>query len=388
MIKLKDIVKEFDLQGGDADGDIDVPKDIRRGLFDTVYNRDPWDDGGDDEDDEHDIPPIRENDKAMRVINKYVIGKIGDDFVITFTRELDGYQYSLLNLNATHTGEYTTDDESLIAGVIVVTQDKEVGYGGFNPQTTFQLPKSTKTIHWSYLSENFRGQGLGAKLYDTALDHAGALISDSTLFTGSFIMWTHHMSKKKFFGVLVNKTRAVGKNSILIPVDGTVAGNIDFVEDRGNRFVAISDMSSVPDVLMKFRTLLRGIDVTKELLVYDTSSKLSTKITLLEDLDSSNVFDESIVDDLKKGIDIVDFFENYVDGFDHLNKIQKFIEEKDIDVFGLPMDIVWWPQLKGKTLANYLDGSKIKNITTAFISLQDAVLVLKESGDGLTVDIV
>lgn len=157
---------------------------------------------------------------------------------------------------------------------------------GIHPKKIFQLNRVFRA-HGSYVDKKQRGKGYGKILYDALINDVEALVSDRTLFSGSFGLWTNYIfNKSKFFGIVYQ----FENTSIVIPVKK--GENIDkksvstFGQDG---FIAIPH--KIPTFLQKIDIGLKDISFSSLDIIDASGTKFTTKI--------QDLFDEATsMDDL------------------------------------------------------------------------------------------
>jgi hypothetical protein len=196
MIKLIDLVKEISFGSGQASSN--NAEDI---SSDAIYMNGIEYELGKKRKDDYDELQIPVSDPVFQnqVKKKFVtVGESsGYRLLTTKSDRYGGGRYYLINPNAKVIGEY-------FIGIIKT----EVNTGEFyNLKKAFGV--EVETVHWSNVALEMRGTGVGKLMYTMVYDHVKskgrALGSDSMLFEGSAGMWMRYMpSIAKYFGIIVN----------------------------------------------------------------------------------------------------------------------------------------------------------------------------------------
>lgn len=166
--------------------------------------------------------------------------------------------YFLVDFNA-------QDIEDGFIGVIQTTpsyvkSEAAHNFGG-NAGAKIMFNLEGEEVHWSNVLSSHKSKGFGAMLYDAVLDYTGVLFSDSTLYSGSYNMWKHHLSKSAFFGALMTSP---GGLKIIVPIDVSTT-NKNTISRRVSNFVAINDRSILSKSIRRFEYNTRGIDIFIEM---------------------------------------------------------------------------------------------------------------------------
>lgn len=160
---------------------------------------------------------------------------------------------------------------------------------GVHPKKIFQMDRVFR-VHGSYVDETQRGNGYGKILYDSFINDVDALVSDDTLYSGAFRLWTNYIhSKSKFFGIVYQ----VGSIRIVIPVkkgETIDTKSVSTFSEEG--FVAIP--RKIPKFLQKIAVELKDISFSSLDLIDASGTKFTSKI--------QDLFDEATsMDDLFTG---------------------------------------------------------------------------------------
>jgi hypothetical protein len=194
MIKLTDLVKEISFGYGHASSDDaeDISSDAMymNGIDDAIAR-----------DGEYDELQIPVSDKKFQkaIAKKFIVAGESNGYRLLTTKESEGgdNKYYLSNPNAKVTGEY-------FVGIIKT----ELNEGDFyNLKKGFGV--QIETVHWSNIALEMRGTGAGKLMYTMVYEYVKskgrAFGSDSMLFEGSAGMWMNYMpSIAKYFGIIVN----------------------------------------------------------------------------------------------------------------------------------------------------------------------------------------
>jgi len=187
-------------------------------------------------------------------------------------------------------------------------------------------------IHLTYVTDPYRGKGFGYKIYTMLLDAYGSVFSDNILYEGSLAMWTKKLASLgnepgNFFGVETG--------NIIIPLTTTDASDEAIVKDVGidHFIVSIKPPQVLTDIKEKLSSMsLSGGDYG----VFEPSMK--TSIAQLTSI---------------------------IDGAVSLDEI---VEELDLY------------QVIGKRKDN--------EYSTIVVALTNAMMILRESDDEVTMDII
>lgn len=157
---------------------------------------------------------------------------------------------------------------------------------GTHPKKIFQLDRVFR-VHGSYVDKKQRGKGYGKILYDSFINDVEALVSDRTLYEGSFGLWTNYIrNKSKFFGIVYEFENM----NVVLPVKkGDVVDKKSVSNFNEDGFVAI--IHKIPTFLQKMAKSLNEINFNSLDIIDASNTKFSTKI--------QDLFDESTsMDDL------------------------------------------------------------------------------------------
>lgn len=134
-------------------------------------------------------------------------------------------------------------------------------------------------IHLTYVTTPWRGKGLGVKMYTMLLEAYGSVFSDNILYEGSLSMWTKKLAAignepGNFFGIQVGK--------IIVPLSVEDASDSFVIKDIGVDHFIVSVRP--PQVLSDIKAALVGLSLAKgQYGVYEadqglTAAKLQTVI--------------------------------------------------------------------------------------------------------------
>lgn len=250
-------------------------------------------------------------------------------------------------------------DDALLG--VIQTKETEGTYSSVKLGNFYNL--SGEEVHWSNVRT--KGQGHGAMLYDAVLEYTGVLFSDNTLFQGSFAMWTNHMAKKAFLGCIVDPGLGdTGKDDVkyIIPMDVRNINDV-WVEENLDRFVVVNDRSVLPKTVRRLEYNTRGIDPVTELLIVKFKESFVFKNQYVINGEKTH-----------KGYTVEDYLDNFtsipewVDSMEGDSDLNKFTYEK--------------VNFQDFVTESY-DGVKL-----AIVSCDDVVLLLKNSNDGISVQIL
>jgi hypothetical protein len=235
--------------------------------------------------------PIKQ--PIIDVIKKYSIGSQGNLYV-TKTKEYSYIAHHLWNLDATM--------QTALVGVIKTTPSK----GPYSMKTMFGI--DSHVVHWSNVADEYKGGGFGKFLYDTLLYHYGVLESDTTLFEGSFNMWTKHFPKvAKYMGATIETDWGRGgtqanAQQIVIPIINDLK-DVNYLRKLGS---IIAFHSVIPAEVKKVAKFAQGLSYNKGTLgivyinvkmlkyIISTEDDYSDRDSFLDILDSGISYDEMI----------------------------------------------------------------------------------------------
>lgn len=374
MIKLKDIVKEFDVSKTVA-----LSTDTAYDIFERFTGGDErylrtlvgdWYWESPDDRSAGDYPISKEITNAIK---KYKIKSVGGFTICKIGKDLASSWFLIKE------GKNQTIDDTFL-GVIETMKDFNILQDRYKtplPGTTFDIP-TPEVVHWSSVSEGNLGKGYGKILYDTVLDTIGALASDESLFKGSYNMWVHHMSKKRFFGIIQRGKR--DEYAMIIPVSGKAVVQDKLVRSGTNeRFVVLSDKVKVPTILRKLQHNMKGIDIYSEMVTINMERlSLSTNIKPKSKAKKADLYPSGT---------IVSIIEDNMASFDNLMSLLIAFANEQYAPFG---------QVRGartfyvapETQGSVIDMAKKGKLKLIILSLKDAILLVKETGSGLSVTLL
>lgn len=216
-------------------------------------------------------------------------------------------------------------------------------------------------VHWSNVLSSHKSKGFGAMLYDAVLDYTGVLFSDNTLFSGSYNMWAHHLSKSAFFGALMAGPSGV---KIIVPIDVS-ATNKNTISRRVSNFVAINDRSILSKSIRRFEYNTRGIDIFIEMgtIMINDTFKLKPDGGILR---------------ARKGVNKITF-EDYCEEFSSLSELL----DKLFEIRNTSFD--------GRSYIRISDTDVQDNrahIKLLVVVLENVTLLLKNKSDGISVQVM
>lgn len=186
-------------------------------------------------------------------------------------------------------------------------------------------------IHLTYVTTPWRGKGLGVKMYTMLLQAYGSVFSDNILYEGSLSMWTKKLSPLgqeagNFFGIQVGK--------VIIPLTVEDAGDSFVIKDIGVDHFIVS--IKPPQVLLDIKAALAGLSISKgQYGVYEADKGLTAAKL-------QSVIDEGAV------------------------SLDEVIEQVDL----------------------YQVVGKEDSYSTIVVALDNAMVILREEGDEVVMDII
>jgi hypothetical protein len=194
----------------------------------------------------------------------------------------------------------------------------------------YRLPGAE--IHLTYISPKYRGKGLGIKMYTMLLEAYKTIFSDNVLYPGSWSLW---ISKLAPIGLKQGNFIGGEVGGIIVPFTPEDISNSSLMEGIGVDHLILS--IEPPQVLLDIKQALRGLSLSKgDYGIYEPTTQI--KITELD-----AVVDESA-------------------------SIEEVIEGADLmQMVGLNDD---------------------DNYPVIVVATQDALAVIREIGDDVTLEIV
>jgi hypothetical protein len=194
----------------------------------------------------------------------------------------------------------------------------------------YRLPGAE--IHLTYISPKYRGKGLGIKMYTMLLEAYKTIFSDNVLYPGSWSLW---ISKLAPIGLKQGNFIGGEVGGIIVPFTPEDISNSSLMEGIGVDHLILS--IEPPQVLLDIKQALRGLSLSKgDYGIYEPTTQI--KITELD-----AVVDESA-------------------------SIEEVIEGADLmQMVGLNDD---------------------DNYPVIVVATQDALAVVREVGDDVTLEIV
>jgi predicted GNAT family acetyltransferase len=194
----------------------------------------------------------------------------------------------------------------------------------------YRLPGAE--IHLTYVSPKYRGKGLGIKMYTMLLEAYKTIFSDNVLYPGSWSLW---ISKLAPIGLKQGNFIGGEVGGIIVPFTPEDISNSSLMEGIGVDHLILS--IEPPQVLLDIKQALRGLSLSKgDYGIYEPTTQI--KITELD-----AVVDESA-------------------------SIEEVIEGADLmQMVGLNDD---------------------DNYPVIIVATQDALAVVREVGDDVTLEIV
>lgn len=317
-MQLSKILKELQLQSGHLGRTsvLDLSKALLRELGVISWG---------------DLAPRVPMSKFKSKFRNKIIGKVGEFSVIKAPySSRQGVAYYLVDLN----------QDAYECTVGKIETYKVAVKGAYSAGQVFGFTGNIRQVSLSDFADEYRGKGLGSKLYDAVWDDSDAFFSDEILYEGSYAMWAHHIMRNAgFFGIMVGDSGAV------IPLSPEDALNKDLMGQEDVRsFIAIKDPGNVPAPVRKMAHNLKGVDIAKQLVVCGLRR-------------------DSINKKLKNGRSI-----DFVEGFTNVPQLLRGLERLgDDDVLSVEF------------LFNYPSAER----TTAVLLFSDATLVVKTQGGQL-----
>lgn len=233
---------------------------------------------------------------------------------------------------------------------------------GYNPNSVFKIEGTVRRVHLTEVAKDYIGQGFGSLLYQAVWNDSAALASDNMLFKGSYAMWVKKiLSEAELFGVVLGQDiERSGSPKVIIPLNTTEQATTAAITNRGENFIAFK--KNVPEPVRKVAYNLKGVDPSKELVVYRMDGKIKDRYTDLSHLHPEdpksykrmNIFD--ILDDCDNMYDL--YMRLYEDGDIHqINSV----------IFG--------------------NGQSKKN-RVSLLLFEDATLIVKDLGSGKLVNVL
>jgi hypothetical protein len=187
-------------------------------------------------------------------------------------------------------------------------------------------------IYLIYIIEDWRGEGLGEKIYNMLLEIYGSIFSDSILYEGSLAVWVKKLAplgakSGNFFGAQVG--------GIIVPMSAEDVSNRNILKDVGLDHLIVS--TKPPQVLIDIKRKLAGLSLSNgDYGVFEPSMKM--KVVQLE-----SIVDEAV-------------------------SMDEVLEEADLyQVLGI------------------LDGNQYSTIVVA---LQDAMVLIRETEDDVEMELI
>ena len=165
-----------------------------------------------------------------------------------------------------------TDLESYVVGTVDVSVINLTGKDG----KPFKITGAE--IHLTYVTEPWRGKGLGYKMYTMLLKAYKNVFSDNILYEGSLAIWAKKLAplgaeSGNFFGAQVG--------GIIVPMSAEDVGNRDILNDVGLDHLIIS--VSPPQVLLDIKRKLAGLSLSNDDYgVFEPSMKI--KVSQFQDI--------------------------------------------------------------------------------------------------------
>jgi GNAT superfamily N-acetyltransferase len=187
-------------------------------------------------------------------------------------------------------------------------------------------------IHLTYVTEPWRGKGLGYKMYTMLLKAYKNVFSDNILYEGSLAVWVKKLAplgaeSGNFFGAQVG--------NIIVPMSAEDISNRNILNDVGLDHLIVS--VSPPQVLLDIKRKLAGLSLSGgDYGVFEPSMKI--KVAQLQD----------IVDESASIMDVVDQADLY----------------------------------------QVLGGYREDQYSTIVVALQDAMVIVRETDDDMEMELI
>jgi predicted GNAT family acetyltransferase len=151
----------------------------------------------------------------------------------------------------------------------------------------YRLPGAE--IHLTYVSPKYRGKGLGVKMYTMLLEAYKTIFSDNILYPGSWSLW---ISKLAPIGLKQGNFIGGEVGGIIVPFTPEDISNSDLMMGIGVDHLILS--IEPPQVLLDIKQALSGLSLSKgDYGIYETTTKL--KVTELDTIvDQSGSIEEVI----------------------------------------------------------------------------------------------
>lgn len=274
----------------------------------------------------------KENEKLVQLnqvtpeildyLNKYeTVGSSGN-YIMIMKKEGKDLNFMLCDKSANALTEFF---------IGVIKAEKGANTYKFTPDKAFNL--KTYQIHWSNVSAENKGAGLGRLMYKMVYEYitgplGAALVSDSTLFQGSQKMWMLYIPTiASFFGIVVN--------DVFFPIDRSEIGS----SVMGNNVEAMVAMESIPTEIRKIANNVKGLSFKKgEYGVLRVTENINQKIALTAGED-----EKDFNYDAKQGRWVATknknykftYFSNLVDEARTIYGLIKEMEKRNMDVRSL-----------------------------------------------------
>jgi GNAT superfamily N-acetyltransferase len=188
-------------------------------------------------------------------------------------------------------------------------------------------------IHLTYVSPKYRGKGLGVKMYTMLLEAYKTIFSDNILYPGSWKLW---ISKLAPIGLKQGNFIGGEVGGIIVPFTPEDISDASLMEGIGVDHLILS--TEPPQVLLDIKQALSGLSLSKgDYGIYEMRTT-NLKVAQLDEI------------------------------VDQVGSIEEVIEEAGlVQVVGLNDD---------------------DNYSTIVVATQDALAVIREVGDDVTLEIV
>jgi GNAT superfamily N-acetyltransferase len=165
----------------------------------------------------------------------------------------------------------TTIDDYVIGQVEVEKIYINANSGRTKP---YRLPGAE--IHLTYVSPKYRGKGLGVKMYTMLLEAYKTIFSDNILYPGSWSLW---ISKLAPIGLKSGNFIGGEVGGIIVPFTPEDISNSSLMEGIGVDHLILS--TEPPQVLLDIKQALSGLSLSKgDYGIYESTTKI--KVTELD----------------------------------------------------------------------------------------------------------
>ena len=253
---VKEILSEITLMSGDASTDTSwsALRQLSREwpgfnkTMEIAYSRD-WTNMGTGWDDDVDRSYDPTHAKVRAFIKDAAVDSQGSLYICRYKYD-DRINHVLFNLAAPNL-------RTMYVGKI----ETNASTGEYSMKTLFGI--DSQVVHWSMVTDEYKGKKYGAFLYDTLLYMYGVLESDTILYSGSLKMWMHHLFNKGRLGAAtINYSVSSGTQSgdkvLVLPISAREVQDKSILKAIGSIVVF---HSNIPPQLSKLIKLTKGLSV-------------------------------------------------------------------------------------------------------------------------------